>query len=202
MAVSTRTKTWNSGDVLTAADLNAEFDHLMDALALTNSDIASGAGIVYSKLSMNNSIPESDLLITDNTTKDVSTSAHGFVPKAPNSTTQYLRGDGTWATLVINRAFTWFLDGTEVVRNEAGAKYIVPQSLTAVKIWYQCNSGTATIRIQKDTTDVVNSLSVSSTQGSTTSFSAGTLTAGQVLSLDITAASSPIGITVTMECTQ
>jgi len=33
----------------------------------------------------------------DNTDLDVSTSAHGLCPKAPNDTTKFLRGDGTWA---------------------------------------------------------------------------------------------------------
>lgn len=44
-------------------------------------------------------IKESYLYLTDNTTWDVSTSQHGFVPKAPNDTGKYLRGDGTWAAL-------------------------------------------------------------------------------------------------------
>jgi hypothetical protein len=34
--------------------------------------------------------------LADNTTANVSASAHGYVPKAPNNTTQYLRADGTW----------------------------------------------------------------------------------------------------------
>jgi hypothetical protein len=33
----------------------------------------------------------------DNTDLDVSITAHGLVPKAPNDGTMYLRGDGTWA---------------------------------------------------------------------------------------------------------
>jgi hypothetical protein len=43
------------------------------------------------------SIPESKVTFTDITTGNVSTSNHGFAPKAPNDTTKYLRGDGTWA---------------------------------------------------------------------------------------------------------
>ena len=49
-ATTTRTKTWASGDVLTAADLNAEFNGLLGALALVNADIGSGANITASKL--------------------------------------------------------------------------------------------------------------------------------------------------------
>lgn len=41
---------------------------------------------------------ESTLTFTDITTNDVSTTLHGFVPKAPNDLSKFLRGDGTWAT--------------------------------------------------------------------------------------------------------
>lgn len=34
--------------------------------------------------------------LADNTSNDVSISKHGLVPKAPNDTTKFLRGDGTW----------------------------------------------------------------------------------------------------------
>ena len=42
-------------------------------------------------------IPESGLSIADVTTGNVTTTSHGFVPKAPNDTAKFLRGDGTWA---------------------------------------------------------------------------------------------------------
>ena len=50
MATVTRTKTWVTGDTLTAADLNAEFNNLLNALALVNNDISASAGITFSKL--------------------------------------------------------------------------------------------------------------------------------------------------------
>ena len=50
MATVTRTKTWVTGDTLTAADLNAEFNNLLNALALVNADIGASAGITFSKL--------------------------------------------------------------------------------------------------------------------------------------------------------
>lgn len=43
MATVTRTTTYNSGDVLTAASLNAEFNNLLNALALVAGDISSNA---------------------------------------------------------------------------------------------------------------------------------------------------------------
>lgn len=50
----------------------------------------------YSALSHTHS--EAGLSLNDVTTGDVSTTKHGFCPKAPNSTSKFLRGDGTWAT--------------------------------------------------------------------------------------------------------
>lgn len=41
-------------------------------------------------------IAEGALSLADVTTLDVSTTKHGFCPKAPNDTTKFLRGDGTW----------------------------------------------------------------------------------------------------------
>jgi hypothetical protein len=103
---------------------------------------------------------------------------------------------------VVNRAFTWYLDGTSIVANEVGAKYIVPQDMTVVKIMHKTVSGTATIRLQKNTTDIDASISVTSSVASETSITSDALTAGEVITLDITAASSCVGLTVTMECEQ
>ena len=50
MANVTRTTTWIDNQVLTATALNAEFNNLLNALALDNDDIAAGAGIAGSKL--------------------------------------------------------------------------------------------------------------------------------------------------------
>ena len=44
-------------------------------------------------------VVESEITLANNTTNDVSTSRHGFVPIAPNVATQFLKGDGTWGTL-------------------------------------------------------------------------------------------------------
>lgn len=42
-------------------------------------------------------VTDANLTTSDITTNDVSTAKHGFAPKAPNDTTKFLRGDGTWA---------------------------------------------------------------------------------------------------------
>lgn len=102
----------------------------------------------------------------------------------------------------VHRAFTWFLSGTEVVRDEAGAKFIVPQAMTVVAIRYKTVSGTATIRLQKGTTDIKAGISVTSTAGVETTITTPALAAGDVLTLDITAVSSPVDLAVTLECTE
>lgn len=105
-------------------------------------------------------------------------------------------------TGIFNRAFTWFLEGTQIVANELGAKYIVPQTMTVTKIWWKTGSGTATLRIQKNTTDINASMSATTSVGSDDSITSAALTAGQVITLDVTAVSSGANISVTMECTQ
>lgn len=42
-------------------------------------------------------VTDANLSTSDVTTNDVSITKHGFAPKAPNDTTKFLRGDGTWA---------------------------------------------------------------------------------------------------------
>jgi len=77
----------------------------------------------------------------------------------------------------------------------------VPQNMTAIKLWAFTDSGTCSIRIQKDTTNMAT-LDVTNTMGSTTSFSSSGLTAGQVLTLDITAVASGVGVYVVLEATE
>lgn len=58
-------------------------------------------------------IPESSLNLTDVTTGNVSTSKHGFCPKAPGDTGKFLRGDGTWAAVTVDVVGHSGFDATE-----------------------------------------------------------------------------------------
>lgn len=49
-------------------------------------------------------VVEADMSLSDVTTLNVSTTKHGFVPKAPNDTTKFLRGDATWSTVSVTAA--------------------------------------------------------------------------------------------------
>ena len=44
-------------------------------------------------------VTDANLSTSDITTNDVSITKHGFAPKAPNDTSKFLRGDGTWASV-------------------------------------------------------------------------------------------------------
>ena len=53
------------------------------------------------------------------------------------------------------RIYTFGITGSLAVGNEQGMKFIVPQNMTVVKIWFKIGSGTnAGVRIKKDTTTV------------------------------------------------
>lgn len=61
MASVTRTKVWIDGNVLTANDLNTEFNNLLNALGIVNADISAGAAIAYSKLNLTGLVVNSDI---------------------------------------------------------------------------------------------------------------------------------------------
>jgi len=105
------------------------------------------------------------------------------------------------AAKVINRAFTWYLDGTSIIANAVGASYIAPQTMTGVKLWGKTTSGTATIRVKKGAT-VIEDINVTSTVGGENVTTSPAITQGDIITLDITAASSPVGLIVCLECSQ
>lgn len=62
------------------------------------------------------SITEAMQNLSDNTTADVTTSKHGYVPKAPNNTTTFLRGDASWASPTVAGVWTTnFVTSDEIV---------------------------------------------------------------------------------------
>lgn len=67
-------------------------------------NFSAGTKNIYIAVAMNSSgklhgdiVTEYNFSFTDVTTADVSTTKHGLVPKAPNNTSQWLRGDGGFA---------------------------------------------------------------------------------------------------------
>jgi hypothetical protein len=75
-------------------------------------------------------VVEADITLANNTTNNVSTSAHGFVPVLPNDATKFLNGIGAWAvpsssgitgTLVSGRVT--LSSGTSTVTDDGGLIY-------------------------------------------------------------------------------
>jgi hypothetical protein len=88
-------KTINSTSLLGSGDIVITGSGVSDG---DKGDITvSGTGATWTI--DNGVVTEAKMSIADNTTGNVSTSAHGFCPKAPNDTAQFLRGDASWATL-------------------------------------------------------------------------------------------------------
>jgi hypothetical protein len=65
--------------------------------ALLKSALNDSTKFLDSRNSYSN-VHDADLVFTDVTTNNVSSSKHGLVPKTPNDSTKYLRGNGTWGT--------------------------------------------------------------------------------------------------------
>lgn len=175
MAAYSQQTTAITGQTLTAAIWNNEFQAVANSVnSVTNAQVASNAGITASKIAFG------------------------------GTSGQVLKSDGSGGLTYggAGRAFPWGVTGTLVVADEQGMKYIVPQNMTVNKLWAKTDSGTCDIRIQRDTTDVDSTFSVTSSVGSTTSFESSSLTAGEVLTLDVIATSSGSGLFVMLECTQ
>jgi len=173
MAIISKGKTWSDNENVTYTDLNGNFDTIYNDY---------NGGITNANINASAAIVESKIAFNTSTGHD---------------------HDGTDSKkITINRGFTWFLGGSQAVANGVGARYIAPQDMTVVKIWYQTVSGTATLRVKKGATTIKDSMSASSTQGSTTAITSASISAGDVITLDITASSSGTGIIVCMECEQ
>ena len=86
------------------SELTAKASTIDDTDLLAISESAGGGAYVSKSVTGANVkalVTDANLTTTDVTTNNVSTSKHGFTPKAPNNTNQYLRADATWATPVI-----------------------------------------------------------------------------------------------------
>lgn len=160
------------GQTITAAYYNNDLDTIYNDHngGITNANIASNAAIADSKVNF--------------------TGSANTYPKANGS------GGVTWSTITTNNGFGFLVKGTVTVADEQSMKWPVPATMTVTNVWAKTTSGSCTLRIQKDTTDVVNSINVTSTLSNTTSLSSAGLTSGQLLTADVTAVSSAVDLFV------
>ena len=119
-----------------------------------------------------------------------------------DTTKQLVYGNGT-STITVGqqyRAFSWYLDGTSI-DGLGGPKYIAPQDMTVVKVYGILTSGTCTATIKKGST-TIDAIACSNTLATETSITDDAITAGDVITLTLSSSSSPVGLTVVMECLQ
>ena len=98
------------------------------------------------------------------------------------------------------RAFSWGLIGGVPILDTQGMQWPSPQALTVKKLWAKTSSGTCTIRIKDDATNIHAGFDVTSTLGNTTTFASSAITAGSMVTLDVTASSSGVDLFVVLEC--
>lgn len=105
-----------------------------------------------------------------------------------------------FTTMAVNRAFTWYLDGTSI-DGVAGAVYIAPQDMTVVKIYGITTSGTCTATLKKGAT-VIDTIACSDTLATETTITDAAITAGDLITLTLSSSSAPVGLKITMEASQ
>jgi len=172
--------TWTSGDLITEAKMD-------NMVANDQSEDAHAANGYY----VDNSVKIKF--------KDSGGSTDAEIYEDSNNIVQHVEGSGG-PTRGIRRAFAWYIEGTVSVGNELGAKYLVPHSLTVQSIFTKLGAGTATVRVQKDTSDVDAGISVTNSYAEETAITSAELTKGQVISIDVTAASGASDLIVLVEC--
>ena len=204
MAIISRVTTWSDNQSLTASALNGEFNNILNDYngGITNANISASAGISWSKVSKSGSV------LAD--IANVSSSAP--------TTGQVLKwGGSTWdpGTVSVNRAFSWFVQGTIATGTNFGPRYVVPQNLTIIKCWLIVRTAPASqsilIDINKNGSTIWSNqsnrgaITASSTTGNTTTFDTTALSAGDYLDLDIDQVGSGtagVDLTIVLECSQ
>jgi hypothetical protein len=79
-------------------------------------------------------ITDANLSTSDITTNNVSTSKHGFVPKAPNDSKKYLDGTGAWTSLPIEIQLACSDETTALTTGTAKITFRTPCAMTVTAV--------------------------------------------------------------------
>lgn len=100
----------------------------------------------------------------------------------------------------LTRWFKFEVVGNLTVGNKQGGSFISPFTGTVVNHRLKTTSGSCQVRTQKDGVDIDTLMSATSTASTDSSPSSAAVTAGQLLTMDITSVtSSPVDLVVEME---
>lgn len=113
-----------------------------DLVAISES---AGGGLYNSKsvtgANIKALVTDANMTTTDITTNNVSTSKHGFVPKAPNNTYQFLRADASWAALPVEIVVAASDETTALTTGTAKVTFRMPHAMTVTAV--RCSLSTA-----------------------------------------------------------
>lgn len=195
MATVTRSTVWVSQQTLTAADLNAEFNNLLNALSLVNADVASNAAIASTKLSFGGT----------NGQYLVSNGSGGLTY---SSTIPFSAITG----LVINRSFGFFIPDAASVATDLSWNPVSPENMTAIKLWAYARTAPTgadlvarVYNVTKGLVVATVTITANTTSGNNTSMTTAAIAAGDVLRADVTQAGSTVAgsnVSLVLECTQ
>jgi hypothetical protein len=88
----------------------------------------------------NMGVTDAELVVSNVTTNDVTTAQHGFVPKAPNDTTKFLRGDASWNTASIPSYDSgWF---SAVANHQYSLTHGLGTTALLINVYYSSNGTT------------------------------------------------------------
>ena len=212
----------NGTQAVGSVDAVARIDHVHPTdtgREAANANIQTHIGVVSGNP---HGTSDANLTTTDITTNNVSTTKHGFVPKAPNIITQFLSGDGTWRApagggAAPHRVFTWgmHMDSEASVGAGKTGPIVVTAAMTIVKAYIKALTGPTgadlTIDLNVNGTSIWNTtqanrlkIAAGATYGVQTAFDNTDLTEGDIFSIDIDTIGSIVKgqkIIVHLECT-
>lgn len=136
-------------------------------------------------------VTDANLVTSDITTNNVSTSKHGFVPKAPNDGLKFLRGDGTWSSsLPVELIVAASDETTALTTGTAKVTFRMPYAMTLTDIraslsTAQTSGSILTVDVNENGTSIISTkLTIDNTEKTSTTAATGAVISDSSLAND------------------